>query len=375
MRHVPDGTLRRLVDEPLAVADGDAHHLAHCDRCRMRFELVANDAAMASALVSRPQPVPDIDLGWSRFQGSPTASSPTERALPRFHARKSWRYVGLPVPSTAVLGACAVLVVAAGAAAVFTTISTPARVAPVQAVSTDFQAIADAAGLEGSGVIGGFPTPSGSLRLPFGLVRWTSAGRAHSVASIAVADAATGMDLSLPATVPAGVGPLQTILVQPQVTATITFSSSAGPTLAGTSLEVTAGPAVLVEYGSSLSSLGIPSFATFAMRRPIASSPIASPIGPTSAQLEAFVLSRPGLPAGLAQEIRLLGDLGTSLPVPMPPGANVTQVDIGGSPGVLVAEGSGAASGVIWEDRAGVVYAALGLLDQEDILNVANQLG
>src|ERR1019366_4233806 len=116
-------------------------------------------------------------------------------ALPRFHARKSWRYVGLPVPSTAVLGACAVLVVAAGAAAVFTTISTPARVAPVQAVSTDFQAIADAAGLEGSGVIGGFPTPSGSLRLPFGLVRWTSAGRAHSVASIAVADAATGTDL------------------------------------------------------------------------------------------------------------------------------------------------------------------------------------
>ena len=370
MRHVPEGTLRRLVDEPLAVADGDANHVAHCDRCSTRGELVAKDSAAVAAVVSRPQPVPDIDAAWSRFQGAQAAPSPSERALRRFHARRSWRLVGLPVPSTAVLGACALLVLAAGAAGLITTFSSPARVAPTQAVPAGFQAIADAAGIEGSGIIGGFPTPAGSLQLPFGAVRWTSAGRAHNVASIAVADAATGMDLRLPAVLPAGVDSLQNILVQPQVTATITFNSSAGPTLAGTSLAVTAGPAVLVEYGSSLASLGLPSLATFAMRRPVASSMVAS-----SARLEAFVLSRPGLPAGLAQEIRLLGDLRTSLPVQMPPGANVTQVDVGGSPGVLVTEGSGAASGVIWEDRGGVVHAALGLLDQEDILNVANQLG
>jgi hypothetical protein len=263
------------------------------------------------------------------------------------------------VPSTAVLAACAVLVAGVTAATVLTTLSGPARVTPVQAVPTDFQAIADAAGLEGSGVIGGFPTPSGSLGLPFGVVRWSSTGRARGVASIAAANAATGLALRLPAALPAGVGALQQVLVQPEVTATIAFDSGAGPTLAGTSLVVTAGPAVLVEYGSSLGSLGLPSLAVFAKARPVASSTVA----------------RPGLPVGLAQEIRLLGDLGTSLPVPATSGADVSQVDIAGSPGILVTEGSGAASGAIWEDRAGVIHAALGLLDQEDVLNVANQLG
>ncbi len=370
MRHVPDGTLRRLVDEPLAVADGAAEHVSRCGRCRRRGELVVRDAAAVAALVSRPQPVPDVDLAWSRLQSQPAASSARTHALRRFHARRSWRLVGVPVPSTAVLAACAVLVAGVTVATVLTTLPGPARVNPVQAVPTDFQAIADAAGLEGSGVIGGFPTPSGSLALPFGALRWSSSGRARSVASIAAANAATGLALRLPGALPAGVGALQQILVQPEVTATVAFDAGAGATLAGTSLVVTAGPAVLVEYGSSLGSLGLPSLAVFAMAKPVASSTSA-----TSARLAAFLLSRPGLPVGLAQEIRLLGDLGTSLPVPATSGADVSQVDIAGSPGILVTEASGAATGVIWEDRAGVIHAALGLLDQEDILNVANQLG
>ncbi len=53
----------------------------------------------------------------------------------------------------------------------------------------------------------------------------------------------------------------------------------------------------------------------------------------------------------------------------------MSQVDVNGSPGILVSEASGAASGVIWQDRAGIVRVALGLLDQEDVLSVANQLG
>jgi hypothetical protein len=274
------------------------------------------------------------------------------------------------VPSTPVLVGLAVLVAGAATATALTTVFRPNRVAPVQVSSTDFQAIADVAGIEGPGVLGGFETPSGSLRLAFGTVRWTSAGSAYSAGSITAARRATGLDLHLPARSPEGVGPLESIRVQPQVTATIHFSAAAGPALDGTSLTVAAGPAVLVEYGSSTADIGLPTLAIFAMQRPTASSATA-----TSAQLEAFVLARPGLPAGLAQEIRLLGDLRTALPVPTLPGADVTQVDVGGSPGILVTDGSGAASGVIWEDQAGVVHAALGFLDQEDILGVANQLG
>ncbi len=285
MRHVPEGTIRRLVDEPLAIADGDADHISGCARCRARRELVNGDAAQVAAFFSRPQPVPDIDGAWRRFRAAPSVPSSSGRALQHFRARRSWRLVGRPLPSTAALAACTLLVAGAAAATVLTTLSGPAPTAPVQAVSTDFQAIADTAGIEGSGVIGGFPTPSGSLRLAFGVLRWTSAGRARSVASMAAASEATGLLLRLPVVLPAGVGALGHILVHPKVTATISFGAGAGAGLAGTSLHVTAGPAVLVEYGSSLGSLGIPSLATFAMARPSATSAVG-----TSAELEAFLL-------------------------------------------------------------------------------------
>ncbi len=127
---------------------------------------------------------------------------------------------------------------------------------------------------------------------------------------------------------------------------------------------------MLVEYGSSTASLGLPPLAAFAMERPTVSSTAA-----TSSELEAFILSRPGVPAGLAEEIRLLKDLRTTLPVPTPPGAHVIRVRISGSPGLLISEGSGAVSAVIWEDRSGVVHAAAGLLDEKDIVHVADKLG
>lgn len=370
MRHVPEGKLRRLVDEPFAVADSDTAHVVRCDRCRARRERIAREATTAIALVSRPQPVPDIDGAWRRLQGSLADQAPSENVRLRRPVRRHWRLIGLPVPSTAVLAALAVVVAGAATATALTTVFAPTRVAPVKVSSTDFQAIADVVGIGGSGVLGGFGAPSGSLRLAFGVVRWTSSGSAYRAGSIAAAEKATHLDLRLPTALPAGVGPPTSILVQPQVSATISFSAAAGPSLDGTSLTVAAGPAVLVEYGSSTASLGLPTLATFAIERPTADSTAA-----TSAQLEAFVLSRPGLPAGLAQEIRLIGDLGTTLPLPTPSGADVTQVDVAGLPGILVTDGSGAASGVIWADRGGVVRAALGLLDQEDLLDVANQLG
>ena len=50
MRHVPDGTLRRLIDEPFAVADRDARHVEGCGRCRARSQRIAEDAATVLVL-------------------------------------------------------------------------------------------------------------------------------------------------------------------------------------------------------------------------------------------------------------------------------------------------------------------------------------
>ena len=60
--------------------------------------------------------------------------------------------------------------------------------------------------------------------------------------------------------------------------------------------------------------------------------PIATSTGATTSQIENFLLSRPGVPADLAEEIRLLGNLQTTLPIPTPPGASSESVKIDGSP-------------------------------------------
>jgi hypothetical protein len=101
--------------------------------------------------------------------------------------------------------------------------------------------------------------------------------------------------------------------------------------------------------------------------------PVATSTGATASQLEAFLLAQAHLPVGLAQEIRLLGT--SALPVPVPAGIAEQRVSVGGASAVLLADPSGAASGVIWEGADGVVHGVAGLLDQEDVLHVARQLG
>ncbi len=370
MPHTPDGTLRRLVDEPFAVSDADAEHVARCPRCGRRHEQIARDAAAATALLSRPQPLPDVESAWRRLQASSQAKVSGEvaagRRLPR---RPHWRLVVVPLPSRKALASAAgvvVLAAAGGVAAALVGSPTPSR----SPSSPSIEALTDIVGMNGgTGILGGFDQPSGSRRLPFGMLRWSSAGAARPVASIVAAEQATGLEVKVPANLPAGVGSPASILVQPAVTATLQFNSTAG-SLAGTSLTVTAGPAIVVEYGISAGSLGLPTLATFLMPRPAVKGMDAS-----SAQLEAYVLSQRDVPVGLAQELRLLGGLGTVLPVPSSSGASVSQVDVDGSSAVLVTDSSVGASAVLWVDQRNLVHGALGLLDQNDLLDVAGQIG
>ena len=103
--------------------------------------------------------------------------------------------------------------------------------------------------------------------------------------------------------------------------------------------------------------------------------PAALATGASIGQIEAFLLAQPGIPPELAEEVRLLGDLKTILPVPVPAGASVRSVQVGGWPAVLLADSSKAAAAVIWEDGRGMLHVVVGILDPQDVLNVANQLG
>jgi len=52
MRHLDDGALRRLYDEPGALAAADQAHLAACARCRDTYAHVAADARAAASLLA-----------------------------------------------------------------------------------------------------------------------------------------------------------------------------------------------------------------------------------------------------------------------------------------------------------------------------------
>ncbi|MGA3214780.1 MAG: hypothetical protein ABSD97_03720 [Acidimicrobiales bacterium] len=368
MRHVPDGTLRRLVDEPFAVADRDARHVGGCGRCRARSQRIAEDAATVERFFD-VRVTADTDRGLIRSRGSlvePASSRTTWRVGPR----RSWRLMGASLGTSASLAALGVVIVGVAAAATLTTVFAPTQVAKVPVSQADVQEITQLMGLNTTTSFDGFKSPSGSETLPFGMLSWTSSGGAGQVASLADAEAATGLSVTLPTTLPNGVSGIDRYAVLPKVTATIAFGASAGSGLSGSSLVVSLGPAVAVSYSGATTIDGIGPLAILTVAQPIVTS-----TGATTNQIENFLLSQPGVPADLAAEIRLLGNLQTTLPIPTPPGASSESTEIDGSPAVVLFDNSNAASGAIWEERNGVVHAVAGLLDKEDVLSVAQQIG
>ena len=278
--------------------------------------------------------------------------------------------MGASLSTSASLAAVGVVIVGVAAAATLTTVFAPTQVARVPVSQGDVQEITQLMGLNTTTSFDGFKSPSGSETLPFGMLSWTSSGSVGQVASLADAEAATGLSVTLPTALPNGVTGIDRYAVVSKLTATITFGTSAGSGLSGSSLVVSLGPAVAVSYAGATTIGGIGPLAILTVAQPIVTS-----TGATTSQIENFLLSRPGVPADLAAEIRLLGNLQTTLPIPTPPGTNSESTVIDGSPAVVLSDNSNAASGAIWEGRNGVVHAVAGLLDKEDVLSVAQQIG
>ena len=227
------------------------------------------------------------------------------------------------------IGAVGIVVAGTAAAATLTTIFAPTHVAPVSLSQSDLRAITAFMGPGDSHVLGGFPTPSGSSTFRFGTIRWSSSGVAQPASSLAEATAEAGFPVPLPAHLPAGVGAVQQFIVQPRVSATVTFNSTAAG-VGGSSVTLDAGPAVLVEYGGASGDRRADP-----RRGDDASSDGALHGCDHRARSRPSCCSQPGIPPQLAEEVRLLGDLRTTLPVPVPSGASVRSVQVGGWPGVL----------------------------------------
>ncbi|HEY8298250.1 MAG TPA: hypothetical protein VIG32_09530 [Candidatus Baltobacteraceae bacterium] len=141
--------------------------------------------------------------------------------------------------------------------------------------------------------------------------------------------------------------------------------------LDGTTVRVALGSVVVATYGThARGTRRIEPFLTFVQAR----APRVTSTGATLPALESYVLAMPGIAPQLASQIRALGDLSQTLPIPIRPDKQTAQrITVGGAPGLAIGDNTGLGAGVVWE-KNGIVYGVAGTLSEDDVLAFANGL-
>lgn len=370
-KHPADGVLRRLVDEPAGVSDPDRAHVAACTRCQHALSVARQDASAVSALLGAEHAgsptAQDGDAAWQRLSGSAAAGTgdrgsvvALDPARRRSGRRSAWRR-----PGVVALGV-AVVVAGAGTAAA----SDWLRIFQVQQVAPVSVTSADLAGL------GQLPDPSA-----FGDAVTTKPVEVRQVADAASAAQATGLQVPRVAELPRGVTGQPTYQVGDAGQVSFTFSSAKAATSAraaggqlppvpagldGSVVRLTAGPGVAATWSSSS---GAPALVVGRAKAPTAES-----TGVPFTQVRDYLLSLPGIPADLADQLAAFTGDGSTLPLPVPADrATTSTADVDGVPATVVRANDGTMAAVVWV-HDGVVTAVAGSLSTDELLAVARGL-
>ena len=368
--HPSDGTLRRSLDEPVAVDAASRAHLAACARCAERVQRMSADAAAVRAMLASPEPVVDVAASRARLTSAEAATAGSlgsQRPAPRTWSGST--RAGRVMAGIAVVGVASVVLVATGTAQDFLSIFQPSQLTAVPVTAADVRSLAGLAS---------YGTVTGGSSINF-----------QPEPDAADAAAAAGLGAPRVAVVPAGTpaSPKYAVVSGGIVTfrfdATLarTAAAQAGgqlPTmpngLDGSTLSVSIQPAVVVSYGVDPATVlhgggsvpTGPAFILVATRTPTVLS-----TGVTARQLEDYLLSVPGIPTEVASEIRALGNPTVTIPVPIPIDlASGSSVTINGARGLLIGDSTGLGSAVVWQHN-GIVDAIAGTLTANEVLAVA----
>lgn len=361
MRHPSEGLLRRLLDEPAAVADPDREHVAGCPTCLDHLAAAREDATLVDAALRSHEGDEadrvDVAAAWQRLAGALPAAAAGPAAT---RAGRPRRLLRRPAVAAA---AVAVVLGGAGAAAAgdWLPIFRTEQVAPVALSTDDLVALPD---LDAYGDL----AVSDEVDL-------------HEVPDAGAAEAETGLDVPQVASLPRGVTGEPTYSVGDQVSATFTFSAdqaaqaaaSAGeplpalpPGLDGSAVRLIAGPGVAQVWTSSA---GAPALVVGR-----ATAPTAQSSGVPFATVRDYLLSLPGLPDDVAAQLRTFTADGTTLPLPVPADeATISTADVDGVPATVLRTRDRSMAAVLWVDD-GVVTAVAGSLDVDEVLAVAEDL-
>lgn len=366
--HPSDGTLRRSLDEPVAVDPARREHIARCARCAGRVQRMSADASWVQAVLAPSDRAVDVASARARLAGTEIATPEGAQARGSTGRVRSRNTLARRVMAgVAVAGVASVGLVATGGAQDFLSLFQPSQLAPVPVTAADVRSLAGLASygtVTGGSSIAFRPEPDAA-----------AAGAAAGLAAPVVADLPAGTPAPKYAVVSGGV---------------VTFAFDAGlaraaaaragghlpamPSgLEGSMLSVSIAPAVVVSYGVDPAALlngeGVPSGTAFIVVD--TRTPTVSSTGVTARQLEDYLLSVPGIPAGVASEIRAIGNPSQTIAVPIPVDlATGSSVTINGARGLLIGDSTGLGSAVVWQQN-GVVYAIAGTLTTNQILGIA----
>jgi hypothetical protein len=369
MRHLSEGTLRRIYDEPLALTAEEQEHFDRCAECRARFDGAASLARATAGWLEMPalQADPALALGAFRSRLVTEARRPLpwyQRLIDRTGPRL--RPLATPVLATALAAVFVTGVAVTGVSGELARVFQPTKVVAVPVSPSAFRDTA-------------------RIVLDYGQLKWLpSPPQPQVLADRATAQQLTGLRVLMPGSLPQGVSGAVTYGVVTQATGSLTFdaaklsASSAKTgvrvspmpsTINGSTLVVTAGPALVEAWGVSDSGLGsAPPTLVIAQTRV----PTVDSTGASATQLEDYLLSQPGVPPELKAQIEAIKNPTSTLPIPVPTGLVTTeQVQVNGAQGVLIKAGFGA--GVVWVSN-GVIYAVGGQLTPDQVLAIASSL-
>jgi len=364
--HLSSDLLRRYIDEPHALLTYEKEHLVSCPRCRARLESARGHARFAGAL--------------------------------RFDQLSVTRRVSV----ARILGAIAAAAVVALVIAY----------TPLRTYAQNFLTIFQPRAFHGVALTRADVTTLQGLPdlQAFGTMRQSSRARFSDYPDAAAASRHAHMTIVVPGYLPAAVPRKAMFHVRIFPAASFTFSAAKARTvgehsgkaiplmpakLDGATLVATVGPAVLQTYGAKsawetalrraqpnksplpghqIRSDGLRALPTDTIIITQTRAPKVTSSGATVAQIESYLLSLPGVPTDLAEQIRAIGDPTSTVPVPFRIDKESAQtIDVLGSPALLIGDNTGIGSGVIWQ-RGGIVYGVAGPFAASEILRVANSL-
>lgn len=362
MAHLSDGTLRRMYDEPVAVAAMTREHFNRCTRCQDRFSEVARDARDAQSALSAEAATVDARAAFAAVSARLARPRPWPAAILRGHRR-----------ALLAGGLAAALVAGVAVSAIALNMITIFEPAQPQAVPVS------------AGSLQGFPDLSN-----WGTVKVMTQPELKEEDGAAAAARDAGIGLTLPAGLPAGISvPAPQYALVTQGAASFTFSAdraarsaardgrTAPPlprNLDGSTLNLSGGPAQLAVYGSidpkAVQRGQVPPLVIVEAKAPVVTSSGASVL-----DIENAVLKQPGVSPELQAAVRSIGNPASTLPIPIPldraQGHDFKLKD--GTAATYVGDNTGIYAGVIFV-RNHVVYVVAGSLSQDQLVAVANFL-